>query len=146
MTGISTENPLYRRLYVTVNTSLENLCLNSSKASWSPGRDALKSILQQRQFTDLKGNADEVGDLKSIVLHDMKVSNVVSSFPVALGATITGVDNTTFNSNGDAFGMVLSANAHSPHPQQLQKDNVSLAYEFSRKFPGVNCFSTQPFT
>ena len=40
------------------------------------------------------------GDLKSVVLHKMTMSSQQSSFPVALGLRITGVDDATFAQTG----------------------------------------------
>ena len=58
-----------------------------------------------------------------------------STFPVALGAKITGVDDKTFASTGEAFSTVLLPNAESTVEKKLQSDDVSLAYEFAKKFP-----------
>jgi len=40
------------------------------------------------------------GDLKSVVLHKMTMSSQHSTFPVALGLRITGVDDCTFAQTG----------------------------------------------
>ena len=42
-----------------------------------------------------------MGDLKSVVLHDMKATHIKSTFPMALGTRITGVDDKTFSSTGE---------------------------------------------
>jgi len=47
-----------------------------------------------------------MGDLKSVVLHDMKVTHVKSTFPVALGTRISAVDDCTFSSTGEAFSTI----------------------------------------
>lgn len=47
-----------------------------------------------------------MGDLKSIVLHDMKITHVKSNFPVALGTRISGVDDCTFSSTGESFSTI----------------------------------------
>jgi hypothetical protein len=62
--------------------------------------------VQQRKFTDLSGSADPQGDLKSVVLHNMEVTHVKSTFPCALGARITGVDDKTYSSTGEAFSTI----------------------------------------
>lgn len=49
-------------------------------------RVALRSIFQQRKFTSLDGAAENKGDLKSVVLHSMKLTHIKSSFPMSLGA------------------------------------------------------------
>ena len=41
---------------------------------------------RQKKFTNLEGSAEQMGDLKSIVLHDMEIKHVKSSFPCSLGA------------------------------------------------------------
>lgn len=129
------ENPLKRNIVVSIRASLNDLCLSKSKGTWAPSQEALRSIFQQRKFTSLEGTAEPMGDLKSIVLHDMKITHVKSNFPVALGARITGVDDCTFSSTGEAFSTIVLPNCESNREKQLQSDDVSLAYEFAKKFP-----------
>ena len=40
---------------------------------------------RQKKFTNLEGSAEQMGDLKSVVLHDMEIKHVKSSFPCSLG-------------------------------------------------------------
>ena len=104
----SPDKPLKRQLVVSIRASLNDLCLQKQKATWAPSADALKSIFQQKKFVSLDGSADAQGDLKSVVLHDLSVHAVSSTFPVSLGAKITGVDDQTFSSNGEAYSMIVS--------------------------------------
>lgn len=103
----SPDNPLKRNLVVSIKASLNALCLQKSKGLWSPSVESLKSVFQQRKFTSLEGAAENQGDLKSVVLHDMNVNHVVSTFPIALGAKISAVDDCTFTSTGEPFSMVV---------------------------------------
>ncbi len=80
------ENPLTRNIVVSVRASLNDLCLQKSRGTWAPSSEALRSIFQQRKFTSLDGAAENKGDLKSIVLHSMKLTHIKSSFPMSLGA------------------------------------------------------------
>jgi len=132
----SPENPLQRNLVVSIKASLNDLVLKTNKGVWAPSPENLKAIFQQKKFTDLEGSAEAKGDLKSVVLHDMAVTQVSSNFPMSLGAKITGVDNNTFSSTGEPFSMVVLPNSSSSAERMLQKDDVSLAYEFAKKFPG----------
>jgi endonuclease V-like protein UPF0215 family len=43
---------------------------------------------------------------QSVVLHELSVDNVVSTFPISLGTRISGVDDNTFTSTGENFSMV----------------------------------------
>ena len=52
-----------------------------------------------------------------------------STFPVSLGARITGVDDKTYSSTGEAFSAILLPNSESNATKKLQADDVSLAYE-----------------
>jgi len=56
-----------------------------------------------------------------------------STFPVDIGVKITGVDSNTFALTGEAYATVLPAESKSETARKLQADEVSLAYEFSRK-------------
>ena len=101
------ENPLQRRIVVSIRASLSELCLQKNKATWAPSQEALKSMFQQKKFTSLEGSADNQGDLKSIVLHKMQIDHSRSTFPVALGARITGVDDASFSSTGEAYSAIV---------------------------------------
>jgi hypothetical protein len=64
---------------------------------------------------------------------------------LALGAKITGVDDTTFSSTGESFSMIVLPHSNSANERTLQSDDVSLAYEFAKKFvslPPFLCFCT----
>jgi hypothetical protein len=53
---------------------------------------------------------------------------------LALGTRITGVDDHTFSSTGESFSMIVLPNSNSANEKKLQADDVSLAYEFAKKF------------
>ena len=83
------EHPLKRTIVATIRASLSDLCLRKQKATWSPSPEALKSILQQKRFTTLSGTAEQTGDLKSIVLHNMSLASFSSDFSIrTLGVTV----------------------------------------------------------
>ena len=46
----SPDNPLKRQLVVSIRASLNDLCLQKSKGTWSPSSEALKSIFQQKKL------------------------------------------------------------------------------------------------
>ena len=122
----SPENPLKRSLVVSIRASLSDLCLRKEKGTWAPSGEALKSIFQQRKFTSLEDAADAQGDLKSVVLHDMKMTHVSSSFPISLGARISAVDDACFSSNGEPYSAIVLPHCNSSNEQVLQSDDVSL--------------------
>jgi len=132
----SEKSPLTRNLVVSIRASLNDLCLQKSKGVWSPSTEALKNIFQQRKFTSLDGSADCQGDLKSVVLHNISVNHSSSTFPISLGARVSGVDDDTFSSTGDSYSTIVLPNSDNVRQHTLQADDVSLAYEFARKFPG----------
>ena len=68
----SSENPLTRHVVVSIRASLNDLCLQKSKGTWAPSPEALKSIFQAKKFVALDGASEQHGDLKSVVLHNMK--------------------------------------------------------------------------
>ena len=44
---------------INIRSSLADLCLKKSRATWSPpSADATKAIFQQRKFTDLQGTTE----------------------------------------------------------------------------------------
>lgn len=78
------DNPLRRNVCVSIRGSLNDFCLQKHKATWQPSAEALKSIFQQKKFMSLDGSAESQGDLKSVVLHEMRIEHVKSSFPMGL--------------------------------------------------------------
>ena len=64
----------------------------------------------QRKFMDLGGSAENQGDLRSVVLHKMTLSAHKSTFPIALGVRLTGVDDSAYSQTG---GLLL----HVPNPK-----------------------------
>jgi len=132
----SPENPLKRNVVVSIKASLNDMCLQKTRGTWAPSQEALRSIFQQRKFTSLDGAAEPMGDLKAVVLHKMELSHVKSTFPMSLGARITGVDDKTYSSTGESFSTIVLPNSESNAKTEIQADDVSLAYEFSKKFPG----------
>ena len=57
-----------------------------------------------------------------------------STFPIALGVRMTGVDDKAFAKTGESYSMITMPNADSHQSRTLQEDNTELAYEFARKF------------
>ena len=80
----------------------------------------------QRKFTDLSGTSEAQGDLKSIVLHKLEMVAQKSSFPVALGIRITGVDDSTFSQTGESYSAVALPNADTHISRTLQEDDTAL--------------------
>ena len=88
-----------------------------------------------------------------------------STFPIALGVRLTGVDDKAFSQTGESYSMITMPNADSHTGRVLQEDNTELAYEvlfsvsnyshsptrltpypcvsvqFARKFPGYTAES-----
>ena len=130
------DHPLRRTLVCNIRASLADLCLRKQKGTWAPTGEALRSILQQRRFTALDGTAEATGDLKSIVLHNLKLAAVSSDFSVPVGMRVTGVDNSTYSVTGESFSTIVAPHTATSAERTLQSDDVALAYEFARKFPG----------
>ena len=78
---------------------------------------------------DLLGSSEQQGDLKSIVLHKMALRSQQSSYPIALGVRISGVDDATFSQTGEAFSTITLPDMNSHNELSLQEDDTALAYE-----------------
>lgn len=78
---------------------------------------------------DLGGSAENQGDLKSVVLHKMSLAAHKSTFPIALGIRMTGVDDSCYSQTGESYSMIAMPNADSHNARTLQEDNTELAYE-----------------
>ena len=52
-----------------------------------------------------------------------------STFPIALGVRMTGVDDASFSQTGESYSMIAMPNADSHVSRVLQEDNTDLAYE-----------------
>lgn len=124
------DHPLTRSVSVSLRASLNDLCLRKARSTWAPTAEALQSIFRQKRFTSLTGASEVSGDLKSVVLHSITMDNVNSTFPIAIGTQVTSVDNSTFSITGASFAAIVSPQTASNTAVTLQKDDVSLAYEF----------------
>lgn len=131
----SADHPLTRRVVVSIRSSLGDLCRNGGKATWAPTSEALGLILRQKKYTDLQGASTAEGDLKSIILHSITASNVKTTFPIPVGAHITGVDANTYSVNGRAFSMAVPSGHSASAPVELQREDVSVAYDFAKTYP-----------
>ena len=89
----------------------------------------------------MTGSNEAQGDLKSVVLHSLEMTSVASTFEVPIGVRLTGVDAATYSLTGEAFSDIVPPKHVSTSTKVLQSDDVALAYEFARKFPGVSHFS-----
>ena len=89
---------------------------------------------------DLGGSAENQGDLKSVVLHKMTLASQKSTFPIALGVRITGVDDATYSQTGESYSMISMPNADSHIPRVLQEDNTELG-KYQVLKPLLSCVS-----
>lgn len=138
-TGFQSNNrnhPLHRRVVVSIRANLADLTTNSGNAQWAPTQDQLRSIFQQSQFVNLNGEQQKQGDLKSVVLHSMQANSVNSTFPIAVGARITGVEDKYFSSIGSPYSLIVLPNQKSSTAVKLQEEDVSVAYDFAKRYPG----------
>ena len=87
---------------------------------------ALRGRRAQRKFMDLGGSAEKQGDLKSVVLHELTMGAHKSTFPIALGVRLTGVDDACYSQTGESYSMIAMPNADTHMPRTLQKDNTEL--------------------
>ncbi len=64
--------------------------------------------------------------MQSVVLHKMTLGAHKSTFPIALGVRMTGVDDSTFSQTGESYSMIAMPNADSHNERVLQEDNTDL--------------------
>lgn len=88
-------------------------------------------VRRQKQYLDLGGSAQPEGDLKSVVVHSIESKGVTSTFPIAVGARVTGVEEKYFSSIGASFSMVALPNQKSTTSTVLQEEDPSVAYDFA---------------
>jgi len=129
------DEPLTRTLNVSIRGNLSDMTSNPSLSVWQPTQEALATIFQKAKYTNLKGSMENKGDLKSAILHSVSVKSVQSDFPFALGAKITGVDESTFTRSGKSYSTVFMPKESSHTHRILQKDNVEVAYDFASRYP-----------
>ena len=132
----SPDSPLTRKILVGVRASLGQLSTDPKAATWAPSATNIAQILQNRQFTDLQGNIEARGNLKSVVVHSISSNNISSTFPIAIGAHVTGVDDKVFSSQGKSYGFITLPNERTHQRTTLQEEDTRVAYDFARKYPG----------
>jgi hypothetical protein len=127
--------PLERVIHVNINTNLADLMLNPRKAGWHPSEAVISTILQKEQFTDLNGTKKPCGDLRSVVLHHVKLTNACSNIPVAVGLRMTGIEEKVFSPTAQKFAAILPENAIN-QSRVLDHSDKSSTHTFASKFPG----------
>jgi hypothetical protein len=137
--GFSTvdpNHPLHRKVVVGIRATLADLVMDPRSASWKPNETQLSSIFMHRKFTGIDGRTEMTGDLRTVVLHSVEQGNTKSTFPIALGASITGVDKLYYSSTGTPHSLVTPPHANHSTSTTLQQDDVSIAYDFASRYPG----------
>ena len=127
---INPDKPLTRVISATIRASLSDLITDSSgKAVWSPRKEVLDNIFRQHKFVSLDGRTKPLGNMNSVVIHSIKASNWHSTFPMALGVKVSGVENKTFSSTGSPYSMVVYPGSHETagNWKTLQENDVGLA-------------------
>ena len=130
------QQPLTRKVTTSIKATLSELANSRAKGQWAPSPEALKSIFRQRQFMDLSGQQEDRGDLKNTVLHEVSCNKVQSTFPLALGVDITGVDANTYAQSGSSYSTIVLPLATFAEHAVLQKDDPQVAYDFMARYPG----------
>jgi len=127
--------PLERTIHINISTNLADLMLNPRKAEWNPSPAVISTILQKEQFTDLNGSKEPCGDLSSVVLHHVRLSNACSNIPVAVGLRMTGIEENVFSPTAQKFAAILPENAIN-QSRVLEHSDKSSTQTFANKFPG----------
>jgi hypothetical protein len=60
------------------------------------------------------------------VLHNLTMTSQKSTFPIALGVRITGVDDSTFSATGESYSTITLPNADTHTSKVLQEDDTAL--------------------
>lgn len=143
-----------RELHVGIRASIADLSLQGEKGTWAPSTRTLEDIFKQVVYNDLAGKTKAIGDLKSVVLNDISISNISSDFPLgarvfvhtlstarkrclcdvicacvcltALGVNVFSVDNKTYTLNGNGYSVVVPPKGNISAATTLQKDDVNV--------------------
>lgn len=59
-------------------------------------------------------------------MHKLSVASHTNNFPLAVGARISGVDDSTYSITGEAFSQIVAANSATHTARLLQEDDTSL--------------------
>jgi len=111
-----------------------SLCLlHSSPTSRAPPRPRATSRCEALPIPHLRRTTTTtltpLFRAQSVVLHQMDMASQKSTFPIALGVRITGVDDSTFSQTGEAYSAISLPNADTHVSRSLQQDDTALAYE-----------------
>jgi len=132
------DNPLQRKVDAYVRANLAELANNPHASTWSLSASQLEAIFKHVKFFDTSGNTKGTGDLSSTVLHSVDATAVKSTFPIQLGVKVMGVENNAYSSIGNAFSMIVMSDTSTNIPLQLQQEDVTVAYDFARRYPSYN--------
>ncbi len=104
------DKPTGREYWVSIKGSLRDLQGGRATCTWSARRNC-EHIYQRIAGVDPESKQPEFeGDTTKGVIMDMKVRTISSTFPVDIGAVITGVHGKSFMDNGKNYAFIAEAN------------------------------------
>lgn len=126
-----------RTLTIEVRGSLSKLAAGGQAARWGADKSA-SSIFQPKDTDKGFANRHEKCDIKSAVLHEMKITEIRSNFPCSLGVTISGVQGQHFTKEAVPYAkVILQDTVWSGCDTMVEADEMTNS-EYLRKYPGMN--------
>ena len=74
-------------------------------------------------------------------MHELSVASHQNTFPLAVGARVTGVDDQAYSVTGDAYSHIVAPQSSTHTGRLLQKDDVSLGARRPRSFASTLAYS-----
>jgi hypothetical protein len=139
-TAAEDERQIVRRtLTVEINGSLVRLQNHGKRMEWTLPEGIASKVFAPLK-SELTGNPedDKLADIKNVILHNVTMESVNSTFPISLGVEISGVEGRSFTRTGNQYATIVpprtTVNTAVPltaHGEQLTNS------DYLAKYPGM---------
>jgi hypothetical protein len=109
---------------------------DTASMKFTPSTGALSDIFGAKAFNNLHGDVKRVGDIQNCVQNNVSCGPIHSTFPVALGMKMHGVDcNVACATNGERYSIILGPNCTTTPVGALCTSDVDTAKKFVQTYP-----------
>jgi hypothetical protein len=131
--------PIQRHYIVTFTGSLDSLSKDGANATWRPTDNSIFQSTTRYAPGDVERSPVRAGNLDQVVLLNAKLKRIDSSFPCAVGISLSHCKGNFYTGDGDRFSYLAGAMEQTHHMEQVIATQSPLCRsEFLKQYPGCN--------
>ena len=137
--GSGDRQTLQRTLNVEFTGSLIRLQNHGKQMEWTLPPGVASKVFAPLK-SELSGNPDDDAraDIKNVILHNVTLESVGSTFPISLGVDISGVEGRSFTRTGNQYATIVPPRAVSSSSLPLTANGEQLTNsDYLTKYPGM---------